>query len=116
MAYATDADFILRVPIAADATLEQRTVALLDAQEYIDEVAFGGKTVRAHSMLAAHFLATSGFIPGDEAGTVSSRSAGEISVGYAVPTPVTGDDFSSTTWGRKFLQIRSTVGHAGLVG
>jgi hypothetical protein len=116
MPYATDADLLLRVPAAASATSDQRAVALLDSREYIDDEAFGGKTVRAHCMLAAHFLAASTLIPGDEAGVVSSRSAGEISVGYAVTAPASSEDFSSTGWGRKFLQIRATVGHAGLVG
>lgn len=112
MAYASDADLTTRIPATASASEALRALALDDAAAMIDDVQFADRAVRAHVFLAAHYLALGGSIPGvTEGGLVSSRSAGAISVSYAVPTIPAGWDpsLASTSYGRQFLQIASTV-------
>jgi hypothetical protein len=116
MPYASDSDLTTRIPATLTASSTQRGLALADAEALIDDVVFGDITVRAQCLLAAHFLAldpSSGMV-GGEGGIVSSRSAGEIAVSYAVPTIPEGWDpsFASTTYGRQFLGIASRVGHS----
>jgi hypothetical protein len=121
MAYASDADLTTRVPATiAGATLAQRTLALADAMAMIDDALFDGKTIRAQTFLAAHYLALD---PGTamyvgEGGVVSSRSAGAISVSYAVPTIPAGWDpsLATTAYGRAFLSIAATVCPGPVVG
>lgn len=121
MAYASDADLTTRVPATvAGATLAQRTLALSDAAERIDDVLFAGQTIRAQCFLAAHYLALD---PGTamyvgEGGIVSSRSAGAISVSYAVPTVPAGWDpsLASTAYGRAYLSIAMGLCPGPVVG
>lgn len=121
MAYASDADLTTRVPATlAGATLAQRTLALADAAAMIDDELFGDRTIRAQTFLAAHYLSLD---PGSamyvgEGGVVSSRSAGAISVSYAVPTIPAGWDpsLASTAYGRAYLQIAGTVCPGPVIG
>jgi len=109
VAYATDSDLVARVPATASLTAEQRQTALTDAEEEIDDRVFGGLTLRAHVMLAAHYLQLLGLIPGGEGGLVTSRSAGEISVSYATPDE-TGSHYE-TAYGRQFDKLAAKAGH-----
>lgn len=111
MAYASDSEFLARIPAVSVATSDQRAFALSDAAALIDDVVFGDITARAHTLLAAHFLALAGVISGGAAGQVSGRSAGEISVSYAV-TAYSDPTYASTTYGRQFLEIAARVGHS----
>lgn len=121
MAYASDADLTTRVPATvAGATLAQRTLALADAMAMIDDVLFDDRTIRAQCFLAAHYLALdpgAAMYAGD-GGIVSARSAGAISVSYAVPAIPSGWDpsLASTAYGRAFLSIASTVCPGPVVG
>jgi hypothetical protein len=112
MSYATDADLTTRVPASSAVALALRTVALADAEAMIDDDQFGDRTVRAHVMLAAHYLALlpgSGMTTG-EGGLATSKSAGEISASYATLVPAGWDPLLATTlYGRMFLQILSTI-------
>lgn len=112
MAYATDADLTTRVPASSAVTLGLRTVALSDAEAMIDDLQFGDRAVRAHCMLAAHYLALlpgSGMTTG-ESGIVASQSAGEISVSYATALAIGADPLlANTLYGRMYLQILSTL-------
>lgn len=121
MAYASDADLTTRVPATlAGATLAQRTLALADAAEMIDDELFAGRTIRAQTFLAAHYLAldpSTSMYSGD-GGIVASRSAGAISVSYAIPTIPAGWDpsLATTAYGRAFLSIAATVCPGPVVG
>lgn len=110
MPYATDSDLTTRIPATAAASLTQRTFALDDAEELIDIESFGGRTVRAHVLLAAHFLVLSGAIAGGESGVVQSHAMGAISASYAVGNTAAIDPLlGSTIYGRQYLQIANTV-------
>lgn len=102
MPYATDSDLTTRIPETAALTLAQRSAALLDAQNEIDETRFGLLTLRAHVLLAAHYLQISGALAGGAGGLVTSRSAGEISVSYAAPPAGAVGLHSETPYGRQF--------------
>ncbi len=108
MPYASDSDLTSRIQAAASATADQRAIALDDAEEHIDLESYGGKAVRAHVLLAAHYLALGGFIPGGETGLVTSHSMGAIAASYATTAP---DDplLATTIYGRQFLQIRNSL-------
>lgn len=85
----------------------------------IDDRSYDYKTVRAHVALTMHYLT---LMPGSglstDGGSVTSRSAGEISVSYASASLSTYEEalLSTTPWGRQFLEIRSSVLHAPGVG
>lgn len=121
MAYASDADLTTRIPATiAGATLAQRSLALADAAEMIDDELYAGRTIRAQCYLAAHYLTldagTAMYV--GEGGVVSSRSAGAIAVSYAVPAVPPGWDprLASTAYGREFLSIAATVCALPVVG
>jgi hypothetical protein len=114
MAYASDADLTARVPsTATGATAAQRALALSDAEAMISDELFADRTIRAQCFLAAHYLALNPAttVGSGEGGIVASRAAGAISVSYAVPTIPAGWDpsLASTSFGRAFLSIASTV-------
>lgn len=112
MAYATRVDLLTRVPATAAVPSALQQIALDDAEEMISDELFGSRTLRAHCMLAAHYLAVmpgSGMTTG-EGGLVTAKSAGEISASYAVSIPTGWDPLLATTvYGRMFLQILSTL-------
>jgi len=110
MAYASDTDLTTRVPATLAASSALRLVALSDAEAMIDDEQFGLRAVRAHCMLAAHYLTIDGTIAGGEGGLVTQRSAGEISVSYAVTVPGGYDPLLGTTrYGRAFLEILASL-------
>ncbi len=114
MAYATDADLLLRVPSSAAVSAPLRAVALADAALLIDDSLFGDTTVPAHVYLAAHLLAStpgSGMPTGS--GPVTSARAGEIAATFAGPTGSI-DDLDSTEWGRLFNRFAPL--HWGITG
>jgi hypothetical protein len=116
VAYATDAQFQARVPAVAALTADERSAALEDAEQEIDDRVYGGMTVRAHCMLAAHMLASPplSLIPAGGTGLVTSRAAGEISVSFAAPPTEAVGLHSTTAYGREFDRISAKVGHAPL--
>ena len=120
MAYASDADLTTRVSATiAGATLAQRTLALADAMEMIDDDLYAGRTIRAQCFLAAHYLlldpGTAMYSP--EAGLVTSRRAGAIAVSYGITIPPGWDPrLASTAYGREFLSIAATVCPGPVVG
>ncbi len=120
MAYASDADLTTRIPATLTASAAQRALALSDAMAMIDDALFSDRAIRAHTFLAAHYLVLGGAVPGAVAdgGIVASRSAGAISVSYAIPTIPAGWDpsLASTAYGRQYLAIASTVTPGPVVG
>lgn len=114
MAYATDADLQLRVPATVALTSLQRSTALDDAEQEIDDRVFDPMTVYAHCMLAAHLLASmpTPLIPPGGSGLVTSRSAGEISVTFAAPPGLAVGLHSTTAYGREFDRIAAKAGHS----
>lgn len=114
MAYATDADLVLRAPPAAAVAAPLRAVALADAALLLDEAEIGDTLVPAHAYLAAHLLAStpgSGMPAG--VGPVTSLKAGEIAASFAA-TPPSAGDLSSSHWGRMFLMFVPI--HEGVTG
>lgn len=112
MAYATDSDLTSRVAAASAVDVDARTLALADAKIMISdhELAFAAKSVRAHVMLAAHYLQLGGFIAGGEAGSVASLSMGSVSASFATAAAAMGDPLLATTpYGRQFLQISNAI-------
>lgn len=110
MPYASDSDLTTRIPATSAATEAQRLLALEDAEALIDLDAFGARTVRAHALLAAHFLTLSGAIAGGESGLLASHAMGAISASYATTAPTGVDALLATTiYGRQYLQIANTV-------
>ena len=91
------------------------TYALEDAEPMIDLDAYGLRSELAHAFYAAHLLAVR--FPsqmGGESGPVTSKRAGEISVGFGATTAAMSEDRPSTTrWGRMYLQQLRIAG-AGL--
>ena len=114
MAYATDADLVERYPTAAAVSATLRGYALDDAEAEIDDDLFGDKTVRAHCLLAMHYLQRDGLIAGGEDGPVTSRRMGELAISYGAPGE-TGPH-GSTRWGRLFDEIAARVPHPLVVG
>lgn len=111
MPYATDADLLARYASATAVAEATRLLALDDAEEEIDAEAFRGMTVRAHCLLAMHYLQLDGLVAG-ESGPVTARSAGEISVSYASPPVEVVDGLhSATRYGRMFDAIAAKVIH-----
>lgn len=115
MAYATDADLVLRVPATAALTADQRAAALLDAGAEVDDRVVGDSTVLVHCLLAAHHLQLGGLLAGGEGGVVTSRSAGEISVSYAAPAAGAVGLHGATAYGRRADAILAKYGHFALV-
>jgi hypothetical protein len=111
--YATDAELLLRIPATATASADQRAAALEDAAAAVGLASFVDQSLRAHALYAAHLLATEyAAIPNPGGGgLVSSRSAGEISVSYAVAAPSSAADalLMTSSYGRAFLMIRDSI-------
>lgn len=114
MAYATDADLLVRVAAASSASADERAAAMLDARNEFDDRVVGSSSVRVHVLLAAHFLQLGGLIPGGESGAITARSMGEISASYAVGAEVGDGPHSSTIYGRQADAILRRVGHGPL--
>ena len=113
MTYATDADLTDRFADASLASVGARALALTDAMAEIDDRVYGATTVRAHSLLAMHYLGASGLLgAGASAGMVTSRKAGDIATTYAVGASSGSGPHASTQWGREFDAI--DPGHAPL--
>ena len=113
MAYATDADLLVRVPSAAAVDPTLRAVTLADAALLIDDSLFGDTAVPAHVYLTAHLLAsTPGSGMPSSSGPVTSARAGEIAATFSVAAA--RDDLDSTEWGRLFR--RFSPQHFGVTG
>jgi len=109
MSYASDSDLTTRIPATADATEDQRALALLDARAEINLASYGDAATRAHALVAAHYLVLSGAIAGGESGVVTSAKAGEISATYGGRFDRVDPLYASTIYGRQFLQIRDSL-------
>lgn len=110
--YAADADLTARFPETAAVSAALRAFALDDAQVMIDDEVFGLKTLRAHVLLAAHYLAQRGSLSATGGGPVQSWSAGEMSVTYATAAAEFGDPtLASTRYGQEFLLLLRSVPH-----
>lgn len=91
----------------ADATVD---LALADALSQINTTNWGtSKADLGQIYLAAHLLKVWELQSSAPAGPVSQRKDGDLSESYAIKYPVSAEDYSSTTWGRLYLSIRSTV-------
>jgi hypothetical protein len=106
-------DLLAYVPEVSSISTERVSIALEDAKNGVDERWFGERTRYAHAMLAAHYLSLWTGMGGGESGPIASRSAGNISVSYAVSAPAAAE-LASTKYGRLFLQIAQSVAHAGV--
>lgn len=116
---ASDADLLARVPGASTISATSRGIALDDAAEWIDDVAYDGLYDQAHVYLAAHLLALRfpADLPGAGTGPIASMSAGEISASYAVAAAAASDsDLSTSPWGRMFLALAKRVSSMGVTG
>lgn len=113
VAYATDADLLAWIPDASAIPAGQRALALTYAAARIDLDSYSDQATIAHILLAAHLLAVSTGSLGGEGGQVTSKSAGEISIGYAA-APLAPEGLSTTRWGREFTAITRTAIHAPL--
>lgn len=111
--YAEDADLLIYVPDAASVDSTLRALVLEDTKEAIDLRWFGDKSRYAHVLLTAHRLALLTGTLGGESGPIASRSAGAISVSYAV-NAASDPELASTKWGRLFLQVSQSVPHSGV--
>lgn len=111
--YATDADLTGRIPETATADATLRGYALEDAAEMIDLDAYRLKSLRAHVMLAAHYLVQRGHLTGvSSSGPIQSWTAGEMSVTYATAAAEFGDPtLASTRYGQEFLLLFKSVPH-----
>ncbi|MGF6878363.1 DUF4054 domain-containing protein [Paraburkholderia sp. MM5477-R1] len=95
-------------------------VAIADTRPYFDLERWGGFYQRAACALVMHFLAMGRAAErtgGKPSLPATSKKAGEVQIGYAAPTFMTGDDawLAATTWGQEYLQLRRIVGAGGLV-
>lgn len=117
MGYVSDSGLTTRIPATATASLAERTIALDDAAAEIDVPSYLGSAERAHALLAAHYLATGGFIAGAVgAGAVTSRSIGGLTVAYASGGTSASGPHASTAYGRAFDEISDRVLHAPVSG
>ncbi len=120
MAYATDADLLLRVPVTAGVDADLRAAVLLDARRLINDSnrSYDTRTVPAHCYLTAHILTiVDPGTMGGEAGQVTSLKAGEIAASFAAPSYTTDETLATTKWGRLYMMIRKTViSTAGVYG
>lgn len=110
--YADDAFLISRVPAASAVDSAARLAALEDAEPMIDLAVYRARAELAHAYYAAHLLALRyPSLLGGESGVVTSKSAGEVSVGYAAPV-LTGDetDVARTYYGRQYAELRRIAG------
>ncbi len=110
--YATDADLLARIPDASSVASGVRAAALDDARAMIELASYRDKSVRAHCMLAAHYIALDTGLLGGESGPVTAMSAGEISASFAVASTASAEDYARTRWGRAFAEITATVPHS----
>jgi hypothetical protein len=90
----------------ADATVD---LALADALSQINTTNWGSKAFLGQIYLACHFLKVWELQSAAPAGPVSQRKDGDLSESYAVSKPVSVEDYSSTAWGRLYINLRSTV-------
>lgn len=114
--YATDADLTARIPETSTVDSALRGYALEDAATMLDDGAYGEKLLRAHVLLAAHYLAKSGALSsgsggGGGAGPISSWSVGETSVTYAVAAAAVDPTLGSTKYGQLFIELVNSVPH-----
>lgn len=82
------------------------------ANTEIGDEFLGARTVLAQKYYAAHFVQADAVASASDpaaTGPVSSMSAGEMSVSFAVATPAAAskDDFQSTKYGQRYVQIIS---------
>lgn len=110
--YANDADLVARFPETAAVDAALRGYALDDARAMIALDVFRAKALRAHCLLAAHYLAHRGSMSASATGPVQSWSAGEMSVTYATAAAEYGDPtLASTRYGQEFLTLTRAVPH-----
>jgi hypothetical protein len=115
--------FKLLCPDAAAGQADDRITDFIQAAaQRLDAVAFGGLFDQATVYLAAHLLFRSplGGTPGgagvDGAGAVTSKKAGDLSIGFGasagggagMPIAHTDVDLMQTHYGRQFIAIRDT--------
>lgn len=109
MAYATDADLILRIPGASSVDPAVRSAALSDAQNRIDDAMLLDRSVEGHCYVAAHIIAVRTGDLGGESPAVTSKKAAEISITYAAGAAASVEDLSRTKWGREYMTLLQTV-------
>lgn len=86
------------------------TYWLAVAAERVPVKAWGTKASRAQAMLAAHMLKRAGLGESGSTGApVSSESAGDVSVSYAIEATAAASDYGSTVYGREFDAMRRAL-------
>lgn len=107
---ATRADLIARATEFTATAVATVDLALADALSQINTTNWGtSKAFLGQIYLAAHLLKVWELQSAAAAGPVSQRKDGDLSESYAVARAPSAEDYSSTTWGRLYLNIRSTV-------
>jgi hypothetical protein len=103
--YATDADLLSRHPELSAVDSDDRSIALDDAEIWMDTDTWGLFLTQAHALLAAHILTRRGLVAGASTdGPATAKSAGEISASFAV-TATDPTTWVSTPYGRALTEI-----------
>lgn len=82
--------------------------ALKYAECFVESTSWSKCPEEAHALLAAHYLAEELLLGPDKPGPVSSEAAGGLSRSFGVggvQNPLSA--FGTTTYGRRFLELRS---------
>jgi hypothetical protein len=106
---ATRADLIARASEFTSTSADTVNLALADALSQINTTNWGTKAFLGQIYLACHFLKVWELQSAAPAGPVSQRKDGDLSESYAVARPASAEDYSSTSWGRLYVNVRSTV-------
>lgn len=100
-----------RFPSAFDSLSDDfLNLIIAEACEVILESKWGASYDRGLLYLTAH-LASTDSAPGSSgaAGPVTSKRIGDVSVSYGSAASVSSSDYASTTYGRRFLELRNIV-------
>lgn len=114
--YATDLDLTSRFTEACGVAADQRKTALDDACNEINLDRYREASVRAHCLVAMHYLVLSGAVAGGESGVVTRAKMGEIEAQYGGAFAGVDPYFATTIYGRQFLQLRASLGSHPEVG
>lgn len=83
------------------------------AQERVNVKWYGLKSNQAVALMTAHMMATrpTGLRQYGEGGAITSKSEGDLSIGFATPTVSSGDaDLSQSVYGLRLISLRRGCG------